>query len=296
MPIVTPNLVHAIEVYRPEGTGERLVPCVGCSGEPNIDEVRRGEGLFGQAWEEGVPTIAPHEDNPKAATIAIPCVRGGEGRGLVVLRCDAGSELRGAFEVWRRDDRGELGLADGWYANLDRVQQITEHIKFPQRAGLPGRVWEDRFPRVLGGLAESKHFIRVAAARSERLSAALGVPYMRKPPVLDAALLILNAEVSPVAKAMEVWARDLETGQLRIVSADYGPYAELAAVSRRVSHRSGEGIVGHVFDKNAPWMTRDLLGVEFPRGEKFEEYGFRTGVGFPVFIGADLVACVCLYL
>lgn len=296
MEVVTQNLVQAIEVYRPDAKGERLVPCAGCSDTPSVDDVRIGDGLFGQVWEEGVPAIAPHEDNHNAATIAIPCVRGDEGRGLVVLRCDAGSELRGAFEVWRRDDRGELGLADGWYANLDRVQQITQYIKFPQRAGLPGRVWEDRFPRVLGGLAESKHFIRVAAARSEKLSAALGVPYMREPPVFDAALLILNAEVSPIAKAMEVWARDLETGQLRIVSADYGPYTELASVSRRLGRRQGEGIVGHVFEKNAPWMTRDLLGVEFPRGEKFVEYGFDVGVGFPVFVGGDLVACVNLYL
>lgn len=296
MEVVTRNLVHAIEVYRPDAAGDRLIPCEGCSEMPAVEEIKRGDGLFGQAWEEGVPTIATHEDNPHAATIAIPCVRGNEGRGLVVLRCDAGTDLRGAFEVWRRDDRGELGLADGWYANLDRLHQITKHIKFPQRAGLPGRVWEDRFPRVLGGLAESKHFIRVAAARSEQLTAAVGVPYMRKPPEFDAALLILNAGVSPIAKAMEVWACDLESGQLRIISADYGPYAELAAVSRRTSHQHGEGIAGRIFEKKAPWMTRDLLGKEFPRGNKFVELGFETGVGFPVFVGADLVACVCLYL
>lgn len=296
MEVVTRNLVHAIEVYRPDKAGERLVPCAGCSDDASVDDVRVSDGLFGQAWEEGVPTIAVHEDNHQAATIAIPCVQAGEGRGLVVLRCDAGDDLRGAFEVWRRNERGELALADGWYAGLDRLQQITRFIKFPQRAGLPGRVWEDRFPRVLGGLTESKHFIRVASARSEQLTSAIGVPFMRQPPVFDAALLILNARVSPIAKAMEVWARDLDSGQLRIVSADYGCYTELANASRRLRHRHGEAIAGHVFEMKSPWMTRDLLGVEFPRGEKFVEYGFETGVGFPVFVGGDLVACVNLYL
>ncbi|CAN0370858.1 unnamed protein product, partial [Ectocarpus sp. 4 AP-2014] len=160
-------------------------------------------------------------------TVALPCLQGNDCRGVVTFGGENAEDLHGAFEVWRRNDRGELGLTDGWFANLDRLEQISQFVKFPQRAGLPGRVWDDRFPRVLGALQDSKHFIRVAAARTEQLSSALGIPFMRTPPELDAVLLILNTKATPIAGVMEVWARDLESGRLKIISADYGPYTEL---------------------------------------------------------------------
>lgn len=289
MEVATRNIVKQVDVYRPDADGERLwlqgADGVGCA---------LGEGLVGRAWQEGVPVIESTDDQTMA--VAIPCLQADACRGAVVLHCEVAEDLRGAFEVWLRNDRGELGLASQWHAGLERLARITQYIKFPRNAGLPGRVWDDRFPRVLGALQDSKHFIRVSAARSEKLISAIGIPFMRRPPELDGTLLILNAQDSPIAKAMEVWARDLETGQLKIVSADYGPYATLAAESRSLVFPKGEGIAGRVFGDSAPFASNDLLGVEFPRGEKMVECGFERGIGLPIFVGSDLVASVNLYM
>jgi len=288
MEVAARRLLQSIDVYHPDDSGERLVaPCRG------DQAFYYGEGAIGRAGAEGAPVI---ERDGANALVAIPSMRGAECRGVTVLHCDTGGDFRGSFELWRRNERSELGLAESLYVGLERLEQITPFVKFPRRAGLPGRVWDDRFPRVLGALQDSRHFIRVAAARSEQLTSAVGIPFMRRPPELDAVLLVLNTKQTPIAKAMEVWARDLTTNQLRIVSADYGSYTALASASRRMALRKGEGVAGRVFRDGAPYATHDLLGKEFPRGECFVEYGFEQGVGLPVFVGSDLVASVNLYL
>lgn len=288
MEVAIRNLVQHVEVYRPDADDE----CVHPAGEGHA--FHRGEGAVGAAWESGVPAIDRGDGGSVA--VAIPSFQSDECRGIVALYCEESEGVNGAVELWRKNERGELGLAEQWYAGLERLQRISQFIKFPRRAGLPGRVWDDRFPRVLGALQDSKSFIRVAAARSEQLASAVGVPFMRRPPELEAVLLLLNTKGTPMARAMEVWARDLETGQLKIVSADYGDCSVLATTSRTLSLRKGDGVAGRVFQENAPFATRDLLGVEFPRGDRFGEYGFEWGVGMPVYIGADLVASVNLYL
>lgn len=291
----SPSLVRTVELFAPTDDGQRLWRQRGLYvdeaegyGRESV-EVASGEGAVGAAWASGVAEI--QADDAGRGVLAIPC--GGQ---VLALGCDSSDGCRGAFEVWKPDERGELGLANSWYAGLDRLARISPYVKFPRRAGLPGRVWEDRFPRVLGALAESKQFVRVAAARSEQLSAALGVPFMRQPPRLDAVLLLLSTSGAPLARAMEVWARDMQTGNLGVVSAEYGPHVDLAVLSRRTTLRTGEGIAGRVFRDRAPWITHDLLGVEFPRGQRMTDSGFQWGVGLPVFIGDDLVASVNLYL
>lgn len=289
MTVAVPSLVQSIDVYLPDGSGERLV-----LQNDDLSSIGPDEGAIGRAWRASKPTIETHDDG--LAVVATPCLQGDACRGVLAFRCDTTAEARGAFEVWTRNERGELGLSESLYIGLERLARISPCVKFPKRAGLPGRVWDDRFPRVLGSLQDSKQFIRVAAARSEQLASAVGVPFMRRPPELDAVLLVLNSEHTPIAKAMEVWARDLSTERLHIVSADYGDCRALASVSRRTTLRTGEGLAGRVFADGAPHMTHDLLGREFPRGECFVEHGFQQGVGIPVHVGTDLVACVNLYL
>lgn len=294
MELATREFVRSIEVFRPssgDAASGELVHAQGFNdGCPTAEET----APIGAAGLETFPTIQQTDDG--RSTLTWPCFRGDQCRGVVRIQGDSAEGAQGAFEVWRRDDRGELGLSDSWYANLDGLGQISQYVKFPRRAGLPGLTWEDRFPRVLGEVSQSKSFVRVAAARSSGLSTALGVPFMQKSPNLDAVLLLLSTNTTPIARVIEVWARESESSALKIVSADYGSMIDLAPLSRRLTLRRGEGIAGHVYEQAAPWITQDLLGVEFPRGDRLAEYGLRVGLGVPVFIGDDLVACVNLYL
>ncbi|MEM9185914.1 MAG: hypothetical protein AAGB00_05390 [Planctomycetota bacterium] len=313
MSVAANNLVRGVEVWRPAGDelalshgayGQLGHVCHGRVGR----RAAKGEGVVGGAWASGSPVLRTadrfgHEEFPPlpvGAAVAIPAMCAGrtaaqeECRGVVTLLCEGADDRQGAVEVWRPNDRSELGLSESWYANLERFGLISGFVKFPRRAGLPGKVWNDRFPRVMGALGESADFVRVAGAKADGISTAIGIPFMRTAREIEAVLLLLSASKSPLARAMEVWAPEPKTETLKVVSADYGPYVDLAPLSRRRRVRAGEGLAGRVFQDRSPWVTSDLLGVEFPLGDKLAEYGFEWGVGLPVFVGADLFAVVTL--
>ncbi|TWT75846.1 hypothetical protein Pla123a_26290 [Posidoniimonas polymericola] len=303
---LTANLVRWVEVWRPTEDGGHLE--LGGTTHESGGETRcgfrysPGQGVIGRAWESGVPVFGAAtqgdfdgqflEETP-AQLIAIPTVRGGECLGVALLACD--DQGQAAAELWRINERNELGLAENWYSNLDRFGRISQLVKFPRRAGLPGKVWADRFPRVMGSLATSQAFVRAAGAKAEGLSTAIGIPFMKSAMDLEAVLVLLSASRTPLAKVVEVWAKEPQEKSLKIVSADYGPYIDLAPESRRRRLKLGDGVAGLVYRDLRPKLTTDLQGVEFPRGEGFQEYGMQWGLGVPVFVGDQLVAAVAMF-
>lgn len=278
-----PPIVRGVEVWRPADGGLLRLG----------DESPSDPGTaVNQAVSTRLPAIESGGDGPPM--VAIPAFEKDELRGVVSLLLDEVEDGQGAVELWRPNERGELARGDAWYSGLERFGLVSGYVKFPRRAGLPGKVWADRFPRVMGDLAKSSDFVRVAGAKAEGLSMALGVPFMKTALEIDAVLLLLSASSSPLARVMEVWAPDPETGDLKVVSADYGPYVDLAPMSRRRRVKPGECLAGRVFADRAPWMTTDLLGVEFPCGARLGEYGFGWGVGLPVIVAGELFAVVTL--
>lgn len=317
MEVATNSLVTSVEVWRPDAGGERLVWCAGF-GADDVAESRRhrqyqsGEGFVGRGWSLQSPLIERNHEgrlDEEFATqgisraVAIPAMQGEHCRGVIVFLCDESDGKQGAFEVWRPNERSELALTESWHAGLDRFGLISQYVKFPKRAGLPGKVWDDRFPRVMGSLSRSRDFVRAAGAKAEGLSTAIGIPFMKSPFHLDAVLLLLSAVRTPIARVMEVWAAEPQsgaqsgatTGSLKIVSADYGPHVDLAPLSQRLRLKVGDGLAGRVFKDKAPWLTRDLLGVEFRRGKQFTEGDFEWGLGLPIFVGEELLAVVTLF-
>lgn len=306
--VTATDVVRAIEVWRPQGVGGPFALCSCVYGEnDHIEEGRRlrcfelGEGLVGESAQTGQPCIRSSEDLVEdgldiahSHVLSIPFRQSGECRGVMLLACDENEGNQAAVELWRPNDRGELGLSEAWHPNLERFGLISKYVKFPRRAGLPGKVWADRFPRVMGSLGSSQQFLRSAGAKAEGLSTGIGIPLMRTAMQLDSVLVLLSSNRSPIARAMEVWAMDPDSKKLKIVSADYGTFPDLAPMSRQLGLGVGEGIAGNVFRDRAPWTTWDLLGVEFPRGEKFLEYGFRWGLGMPVFVGSEIRAVAVL--
>lgn len=291
----TTTLLKAVEVWRPTPDGAQLQ----CS--CHSLEARGPLGLedndpVSLAWSNRTPVIgdAPPSEHGPAVVLALPAYRGDACRGVLALQFSNAIEGQGAIEVWRRNERNELARDEAWYHGLKRFAAISRCVKFPRRAGLPGKVWADRFPRVLGSLGSSSSFVRAAGARAEGLATALGVPFMSNALELESVLLLLCSRGAPLFRAVEVWAREPGGKELTIVSADYGPYVDLAPISRRRRLHLGEGIAGHVYRDQQPWMTSDLVGAEFPRGELFAQYGFSVGAGFPVFVGEQLVAAVSL--
>ncbi len=258
-----------------------------------------GDGIVGKAAADKTPIIAsefPGDSLPDfSRVVAIPTIKNNECTAVTLLFCNEGEDKKGAIEIWRPNERSELSLEEGWHPGLERFGLISKHVKFPRRAGLPGMIWDDRFPRVLGGLSNSQSFVRIAGAKTEGLSTAIGIPFMQNALEIESALLMLSASQSPIARVMEVWSKDTQANGYKVVSADYGSFVDLGTTSRNLIHQVGSGVVGKVFSSETPWVTWDLLGVEHPRGDLMNEYGFSWGLGLPIFVGNEFRAVVTLF-
>ena len=213
------SLVRAIEVWRPNADKSSLTVSSGIYGEltefkdASVGyEVKMGEGLPGRVLENRRPVVVSelfNKDSVRSEAarnaglttgVGIPCIVGGEVVSVVVFLCAEGADAEVAFEVWSRDDRRELGLTDSHFANLERFSRISKFVKFPHGAGLPGQVWETRFPKIIEELGSSPNFMRAAGARADGLSVGIGLPVMANEHDLDSTFLILSSERTPVAK------------------------------------------------------------------------------------------------
>ncbi|MAT71745.1 MAG: hypothetical protein CMJ58_19735 [Planctomycetaceae bacterium] len=309
------GLLRAVEVWRPSDEGDHLVWGGGAYGE--LDELRAasvdetfacGEGLPGAAWETRSPVVMhqlsagnfKRADAARAtgvtAGVALPCFRGDELQGIVVFLCGDDPEAQGAFEVWSRNHREELGLSASYYANLERFGLISQYVKFPRGSGLPGETWVSRFPKLISRLGQSKGFMRAAGAAADGLSTALSIPIMRSSLDLDSVVLMLSSARAPLAHAFEIWAREQESDSLRICQADYGQFVNLQPGAAKLRYQVGEGLAGGVWDHGVPEVTEELPVVESARGEALAEIGLTTALAWPVYVSTELAAVINLFL
>lgn len=325
------QLAQTVEVWIPCESGESL-RC--SSGDYRLDEesnvclgesrkslaIASGEGLVGRVWQSGSPEVQNFASQGATACeqsalerglvnhVGIPILRGGICIAVVLFLCDDGDRSQGAIEIWKRNDRDELGLQGGFYANLDRFSRMSAYIKFPRRAGLPGITWEKRHPRIIEGIGSSKDFIRAAGARAGGLSVAVSMPIMRAAHEIDSTVLFLSSSKTPLAGVFEVWSplpcdatpeADAEESpapatKLRIEQASYGPYIDMAPACRQLECEAGQGIAGHVFSTGLPWITNDLPNVEAQRGDLLGENELSVGMGIPVYIGETLDSVIVM--
>lgn len=307
--------LRGLEVWRPAAAGETLrcddgvyhdAPQSKISSQPfhHAD----GGGLSDLAWRKRTPQIMDDLqagafirgdaalDAGRDCGIALPFFRGSELRGVLVMLLERSPETRGAIEVWRPNDRRELALADSSYRNLEKFARLSQYVKFPCGAGLPGQVWQTRFPKVIGDLANTPSFVRVSGARADRLTMGLAIPFMNSPWELDSVALLLSSEQSPLARRIEVWRRDEQGDQLVLHSRDSimdsgkpkhaaGEGPESAAESRLAI---GEGVAGRVWEQAAPLVFHDLSSVGVTTA-------YHSAVAFPIFVGETVVSVVAMY-
>ena len=241
MAITEKNLVRAVEVWAPSEDGKHLKLMNGAYGslqgfkEASKDyQFALGEGLPGLCWQNKTPLILHNlftSDFQRAEAarqagltsgIGIPTVRSGEVTGVLVLLCDDGAGAQGAFEVWDRSDRDELALQSNYYANLTRFGTVSQYVRFPRGSGLPGQVWEQRFPKIIHGLGKSPTFMRGAGAAADGLDVGVALPVMRSEHDLESVVLMLSSARSPIAQAFEVWTTNESESQMQLHSGRAG--------------------------------------------------------------------------
>ncbi|TWT89772.1 hypothetical protein Mal64_01510 [Pseudobythopirellula maris] len=311
------ELAPVVEVWRPTESGDRLEWASGSYGPHQALQAESatitfapGEGLPGMAWADRSPVlldnlfqagfVRDHTAREAGLTsgIAIPCLSGERLHGVVVFLCDHNSNAQGAFEVWRRNDRDELSLENGYHANLERFGKVSQYVKFPRGAGLPGKTREARFPQLIGNVGASKEFMRAAGAKAEGLASALSLPIMRGTLDIDSVVLMLSAAKTPIAHCFEIWAPaegSSPTGTVwRLASGVYGPFVDLGPPSATMRLAPGQGLVGRAAQTGAPLVSTRLPDFEPGRGDQLGEYGLNTGVALPFYQGERIAAIVTM--
>lgn len=221
------TLVQYIEIWVPDDDGQtmrlmdhsRLGGSVVDSGKSER-HVCSGEGVAGMAWTQRSAVIL--QESPSellqrigiqngldlTALIAYPIIRGHDVLSVVVFGISDGP---GAFEIWSRDDRDELSISSSYYSGLRSLEFISRYVKFPKGAGLPGNVWQSGQPNLAADLTNNLTFMRSCEADETVLQTGLALPVGSAAGNSDSVLLMLSAEQTPIANAIELWAPNSTT-------------------------------------------------------------------------------------
>lgn len=228
------TLVSYIEIWSPEPADatadpdavESKSPCLRLDGAwsvhdqgvdtvlPTTTVVGRGEGIAGSAWQQKGAVI--QQDHPSAildrtsaqcgrslsAVVAFPVFCGYELIGVVVMGLTQGP---GGVEIWSRDDRDELAISGSRYSGLKTFDYISQYVRFPKGAGLPGYCWKHDRPRMVEQPAVNPNFIRSFDRDPARLSDCVGLPIGRDFSFPASVLLLLSDESTPFANAIDIW-------------------------------------------------------------------------------------------
>jgi hypothetical protein len=189
----------------------------------------RGEGLPGQAWDEGRPILLKDFDSlhfhrtaaAQAAglscAIALPILVGQTLKAVVVLFCGSDDALAGAIELWHNNPRvtSDMTLVDGYYGTAsDAFETLSKDTFLPRGTGLPGLAWQRGTAVFMENLGESARFLRGETAAEAGITRGLAIPC---PTQTEEAyvMTLLSAMGTPLAQRMESWGPDAAHQQLQ---------------------------------------------------------------------------------
>lgn len=283
-------LIYAAEAWTCDEENETLRPTSAISGVSSDATKKVVERSVSQLG----PVILKTEDlqltNGDAsgfnAMFSIPVIATKRVLGCVVLAISCPEDAMGAFEIWSRDDRDELGLNGAIFAGLSRFASISQHVKFPRGSGLPGQSWENGEAMMLKGLGSSPNFMRAAGARAGGLDVGVALPVFTTEHDLNSVLLLLSSSTTPIARVFEIWDLSGEVATLRRAECA-GDEATLAEATE-MTYTRGEGIVGKVWETGLPFVSDDLNSVERKRIASIAADGLTSAIAIPVYVGNRL--------
>ena len=175
---------------------------------PSVKIFNDGEGAIGSAMRQRAPVIfqdSPcadlerirHETNVNiSAILAFPVYFEDK---LINVIAFGLIEGHGAAEIWTRDDRDELSISGSFYRGLDSFEFISQHVKFPKGAGLPGVCWKQGIPKMLNDPNGNPNFIRSFDRDRAKLTSVIGLPISRTYGYPASILLLMSSEANPLS-------------------------------------------------------------------------------------------------
>tara|TARA_R110002049_G_scaffold4601_5_gene32342 strand:+ start:480366 stop:481232 length:867 start_codon:yes stop_codon:yes gene_type:complete len=174
----------------------------------------------------------------EVVAFGIPVYRDGRVVSVVVVAAKMTNDLLGVFEVWTPvGTYEEVRLTDGYFAGLERFQNVSSFIRFEKGLGLPGQVWETQRSTIHDNLPNHPGFLRSAGASAEDLQVAIGIPVAAEE--LIGVAVLMSAMSTPMAQGFEVWQSSSEGFRL-----DQASYSGLSldlqlTVGTKLSANSG---------------------------------------------------------
>lgn len=309
--VITSNLLKVVEVWTPAENGQLTVDSAIYQGVEAFEEASRnltlaeGTGLPGWVWSAGVPVLfddlnsadfvrneAAAESN-LGAGFGLPVFDGDDLAAVMIFLFDSHELATGAFESWLPNDvRNELELGTGYYSKLERFRRLSQYLRFPYGAGLPGEVWQTLTPALISRLGEAAQFLRASGAEADGLESGLAVPVVQSTDTLRSVFVMLSGDESPIARVLSTW----------VPSAD-GGFGLSAATASGIDHIEGilardtrvaTSFVTHVVESRIPILENDLASMrEFSILATEEQLSWA--LGWPVVVNNEVQA-VCVIL
>lgn len=220
------------------------------------------------------------------ALFGIPVITQGRATGCLILGIRSKDSDVAAFEIWKRDARDELALDDAVFIGLQRFAQISQFVRFPSGAGLPGQSWQDAQAKLMSGLGASSDFMRAAGARECGLEIGIGLPMFADSEQLNTVALLLSSTVSPIARAFEIWDVDGEHATLRAWAA--ADNSLLNAEPQALTCARGESVVGRVWETGQAVVDWYATEDESSRWPQLASDGKSNAIAYPVYVGDRL--------
>ncbi len=215
MTATTNCLIRYIEIWVPGNDGSvvlesaRVVDadCLRAL-TPQITTFQLGEGLIGSAVKQRSPVIfqdLPSTDLqrvrdqsgvPVTAMLAFPVYLEDRLINVIAVGLVDGD---GAAEIWTRDDRDELSVSGSIYRGLDSFEYMSQHVRFPKGAGLPGYCWKFGVPKMLSDPGTNPNFIRSFDRDRAALTSVVGLPISRSYGYPESILLLMSSQSIPLA-------------------------------------------------------------------------------------------------
>lgn len=311
---MTFSLLRVAEVWIPDSDGKLAVESAMYNGVDSFEQASQslrlseGEGLPGWVRSAGVPVL--FEDlssrdfvrNEAAAAsnlgagFGLPVFDGDDLAAVMILLFDADELVKGAFESWLPNDlRNELELGTGYYSSLERFRRLSQYLRFPYGAGLPGEVWQTLSPRLIDCLGESSQFLRASGAEAEGLNSGLAVPIVSGEDALRSVFVMLSANELPIARVIQTWRPSASGEGFELSSVVATGLPEFAQQSNQIRCRHGEGLVGRILETRRPAVISDFSNEPADITELAGLAGMSWALAWPVITHGEVQA-VCMLL
>ncbi len=283
------SFIRVVEYWVPNGNGSLLEFGGGLFGKAaSFGAITRrlcfgrGEGLPGQAWDQGQPVmlkqfhgsyfqrIAAADDEGLTCGIAVPTFIHGSLTAVTVFFCGDDDAHAGAMELWANQPAlsKDMRLVDGYYGNTgDTFEFVSRSTHFRQGNGLPGLAWDRNKPVFMENLSKGSGFLRADSAVKVGINRGFAFP-CSSTDGSNQVMAFLSAMATPITRRVEIWEPDTVGKRLHRTlgfTESYGRRDETLATMDAVT---SSGVIGAAFATGVPQVDTPLFAFPIaPHGQ-----------------------------